>query len=67
MKILFWPVIALWEFLTFVLKATGRLITAVFGLVLMITGIFLTVTVVAAPLGIPLIVFGFLLMIRSIF
>ena len=67
MKILFWPVIALWEFLTFVLKAAGRLITAVLGLALMIAGMFLTVTVVAAPLGIPLIVFGFLLMVRSIF
>jgi hypothetical protein len=33
----------------------------------MIVGIVLTVTLIAAPVGIPLIILGFLLMLRSIF
>jgi hypothetical protein len=46
---------------------TGRLVAAVLGLVLMIVGVILTVTLIAAPVGIPLGLFGLLLMLRSIF
>jgi hypothetical protein len=62
-----WPFVALWNLLTWILGLTGRLIAAVLGLVLMILGVILTVTVVGAPLGIPLAIFGLLLMIRSIY
>jgi hypothetical protein len=36
-------------------------------MVLMIVGLILTLLVVSAPIGIPLIIIGFLLMLRSIF
>lgn len=62
-----WPFKAIWDLLTFILGLTGRLVAAVVGLVLMIVGIVLTVTVIASFIGIPLIILGFLLMIRSIF
>jgi hypothetical protein len=52
-----WPFVALWDLLAFILSLTGRLVAAVLGLVLMIVGIFLTVTLIAAPIGIPLIIF----------
>ena len=64
---LLWPVVALWRLVAWVLKLTGRLIAAVLGLVLMIVGVLLTVTIVGAVAGIPLIIFGFMLMLRSIF
>jgi hypothetical protein len=52
-----WPFVALWDLLAFILSLTGRLVAAVLGLVLMIVGIVLTVTLIAAPIGIPLIIF----------
>ena len=57
----------LWSLLTFILGLTGRIVLGATGLVVMIFGIFLTVTVVAAPIGIPLIIIGLLLVVRGIF
>jgi hypothetical protein len=37
------------------------------GLSIMIVGFILTLTIVAAPIGLPMIVFGLVLMIRGIF
>jgi hypothetical protein len=65
--LLLWPFYAIWRLLTFVLEIVGRFLCALLGLVLMAIGIVITITVVAAPIGIPLAVFGFLLVIRSLF
>ena len=65
--LLLWPFYALWRLLTFILKAIGRLLCGLLGLGLMIAGVAITMSVVAAPLGIPLAAFGFLLVIRAIF
>ena len=62
-----WPFVALWNLITWILMLTGRLVAAVLGLVFMILGAILTVTVVGAVVGIPFIIFGFALMVRSIF
>lgn len=62
-----WPFKAIWDLLAFILKLTGRLVGAVIGLALAIVGLALTVLVISAPVGIPLMVLGGLLMIRSIF
>jgi hypothetical protein len=62
-----WPFAAIWDFLAFILRLTGRLVAAIIGLVLMVIGVLLTMTVVGAPIGIPLILLGFLLLIRSLF
>ena len=66
-SIILWPFNVLWTLLSSILRLTGRLLAAILGLVLMIVGLVLTFLIVAAPLGIPLTVFGFLLLIRSIF
>jgi hypothetical protein len=50
-----------------ILGLTGRLVLAVLGLVFMIVGLVLSVTLIAAPVGIPLAVVGVLLLLRSIF
>ncbi|RMF50898.1 MAG: hypothetical protein D6755_00495 [Anaerolineae bacterium] len=64
---IFLPFIWLWELIAWVIGLTGRLIAAVLGVAFMGIGLLLTVTLVAAPIGIPLAIFGFLLMLRSIF
>ena len=65
--ILLWPFYAVWRLLTFILKLTGRLICAILGLAVMIGGVTLTLTVAGAPVGIPLLIFGFLLLVRALF
>lgn len=62
-----WPFAALWNLLAWIIGLTGRLVAAVLGLVLLIIGLVLTVTIIAAPVGLPLAFFGVLLMVRSIF
>ena len=64
---LLWPFYAIWRLLTFILKVVGRLLCGILGLGLMVGGIAITLSVVAAPVGIPLAAFGFLLLIRAIF
>ncbi len=64
---LLWPFKALMDLVEGIIKLTGRLVAAVIGLAIMIVGVVLTVLVITAPLGIPLIIFGFLLIIRGIF
>lgn len=64
---LLWPFYAIWRVVTFVFELTGRIICAVIGLGLMAAGVAITVTVVAAPIGIPIAAFGFLLLVRALF
>ncbi len=65
--ILLWPFYALWRLLTWVLTTIGRLLCALLGLVLMAAGIAISLSVVAAPIGIPIAAFGFLLIVRALF
>ncbi len=65
--ILLWPFYALWKLVEFIFLFTGRIIAVVLGLVLMIAGIILTITMVGAIVGIPLLIIGFLLTIKAIF
>jgi hypothetical protein len=64
---LLWPFYAIWRVVTFVFELTGRIICALIGLALMAGGVAITVTVVAAPVGIPIAAFGFLLLVRALF
>ena len=65
--ILLWPFYAIWRLLTFTLNVIGRLLCAVLGIALMVAGVAITLSVVGAPLGIPLSALGFLLLIRALF
>jgi len=64
---LLWPFKALMDLVEGIIKLTGRLVAAIIGLAIMIVGVVLTILVITAPLGIPMIIFGFLLMVRGIF
>jgi hypothetical protein len=65
--ILLWPFYALWRLLTLLVELIGRILCGALGLGLMITGVAITLSVVGAPVGIPLAAFGFLLLVRAIF
>ena len=62
-----WPFYAVWRLVTFILNATGRLICAVLGIALMVVGSVIALTIVGAPLGIPLVLLGVLLLARALF
>lgn len=62
-----WPFKALWDLLALIFKLTGRLVAMAIGLAIAIVGLVLTVLVISAPIGIPMMIFGFLLMIRGLF
>ena len=66
MPILLWPFYVVWCLLTFVLNVIGRLVSALLGIGLMIAGVTITLSVIGAPLGIPLASLGFLLLIRAL-
>jgi len=65
--ILLWPFYAIWRLLTLVLNLIGRVISALVGIALMVGGVAITLSVVGAPVGIPLASLGFLLLIRALF
>ena len=65
--LLAWPFVVVWRLVALVLELTGRVIAAVLGLVLLVVGILLSLTVIGAIVGVPLGLFGLLLMVRSIF
>ncbi|MDX9953037.1 MAG: hypothetical protein RBT75_03030 [Anaerolineae bacterium] len=62
-----WPFAVLWNLVCAILQLTGRLVAAVLGLVLVIVGVILTLTVIGATVGIPFAILGIMLMLRAIF
>jgi hypothetical protein len=64
---LLWPFTMIWSLFTFLLELIGRLTAGILGLILMVAGIILTITVLVAPLGIPMLILGLLLILRSLF
>jgi hypothetical protein len=62
-----WPFWAIWRFISWIVRLTGRLIAVVLGFAMIIIGAVLCITVLLLPLGIPIIVFGFLLVMRGLF
>jgi hypothetical protein len=62
-----WPFYAIWRLITWIVRLTGRLIAVILGFALILLGAILCITVILLPLGIPMIVFGFLLTLRGLF
>jgi hypothetical protein len=65
--ILLWPFYAIWRLLTFIVEMIGRLLCALLGIGLMAAGVAISLSIIGAPLGIPLASIGFLLLVRAIF
>jgi hypothetical protein len=62
-----WPFWAIWELVAWILKLTGRLVAVLLGLVLMIAGAMVSLTVIGIFIGVPLFIIGLLLVLRGIF
>jgi hypothetical protein len=62
-----WPFWAIWQLFSWIVQLTGRLIAIIIGFALIIIGAVLCITVVLLPVGIPMILFGFLLTMRGLF
>jgi hypothetical protein len=62
-----WPFVALWKLIAGIVALTGRLVAVILGLVLMLAGFLVSLTVVGAIVGIPLAIVGFLLVLRGLF
>jgi hypothetical protein len=66
-RLLMWPFAMVWRLVITVVKLVGRVAMLVSGMVMMIVGVLLTMTVIGAFVGIPLATLGFLLILRSLF
>ncbi len=63
---LLWPVVALWRLLAGIIDLTGRFVAILLGFIFLVVGILISLTIVGAILGIPLALFGLLLMVRGL-
>ena len=64
---LLWPLVALWRLVTWILAMTGRLVAILLGIVFMVVGVIATLTVIGAIIGVPMFLFGVLLVFRGLF
>ena len=67
LEIVLAPFRLLWSLLAGILNLTGRVVALILGLVLLIGGVLLSATGILACLGVPLAIFGGLLIIRGLF
>ncbi len=62
-----WPFAAIWKLLAVIVELTGRLVAMVLGIVLIIVGLLVSLTIVGAIVGIPLAIVGLLLFLKGMF
>jgi len=62
-----WPFVALWKLLAVIVEMTGRFVAMVLGIVLIIVGVIVSLTIIGAIVGVPLAIIGLLLLLRGIF
>ena len=65
--LLLWPFWAIWRLIATIVGLTGRLVAIILGLVFMLVGVIVSLTVIGAIIGIPLFLFGLLLVFRGLF
>lgn len=66
-RLLTWPFALAASLIRLCLSATGRILSFCIGLVICILGVVLCTTIVGLVLGVPMVIFGGGLMVRSIF
>ncbi len=62
-----WPVLALWRLLSTIVELTGRFLAMVLGAVLILAGFLVSLTLVGAIVGVPLMAIGLMLALRGLF
>lgn len=67
LRILAWPFVAAGALIALILSAVGRVFSFGLGIALAMIGVVLCISVVGIVVGVPLVMFGGALMMRSIF
>ena len=62
-----WPFVAIWKLIAVIVELTGRFLAMVLGVVFIVVGVIISLTIVGAIVGIPLAIIGLLLLFRGIF
>ncbi len=62
-----WPFAASWKLLAVIVEMTGRFVAMALGLVLMLAGVIISLTIIGAIVGVPLAIIGLLLLLRGMF
>ena len=62
-----WPFAAIWKLLAVIVELTGRFVAMVLGIVLILAGVIVSLTIVGAIIGVPLAIIGLLLLFRGRF
>lgn len=62
-----WPFAAIWKLLAVIVEMTGRFVAMVLGVVLILVGVLVSLTIVGAIVGVPLALIGLLLLLKGIF
>jgi hypothetical protein len=62
-----WPFAAIWKLLAIIVEMTGRFVAMVLGILLILAGVIVSLTIVGAIVGIPLAIVGLLLLLRGMF
>ena len=62
-----WPFVAIWKLLAIIVELTGRFVAMVLGIVFIVVGVIISLTIVGAIVGIPLAIVGLLLLLRGMF
>jgi hypothetical protein len=65
--LLLWPFYAMMQLVIWILKVTGRLIGFMLGILLIVVGVLLCMTLIGAILGVPLVILGVMLAFKSLF
>ncbi len=67
MGILLWPFQLIWGLISFLFGLMGAVISIVAAIVTIILGVILTITLIGSFMGIPLIILGALLLLKTFF
>ena len=62
-----WPMIALLKLVAAIVELTGRFVAILLGVVLIFVGLIVSLTIIGAIVGIPLALFGLLLVWKGLF
>ncbi len=63
----FWPFYAIAQLVAAILKLTGRFAAALLGFILLVVGGVLSITIIGAVIGLPMMLVGVLLIVKAIF
>ena len=64
---LLWPLAMLWHLLAIIVGLTGRFIAMILRLVFMCVGVIVSLTLIGAIVGIPMVIIGLLLFLKGLF